>query len=169
MSRAWAAAPALFAVPLLVGATAQTPDFSGTWRLDAAGVVSTAGRGGRRGLGTGPGGGLGLGPPAELVTIRQDGSALIAEEPDGVRITYRLDGEAVLNTIAVGGGAARGVGTYRSRWEDGSLVTAFTVRVPNGVTRDYREVRSLAPEGAMIVELSATGASARRVTYRKSP
>jgi hypothetical protein len=153
--------------------TPARPDFSGTWLLDERASQALAGGGAGGGAGTGQGGGLGLGPPPERITISQNASEMIVEETFGstrTRLRYRLDGNLVRNNVAVGGGRARGSGGFRSSWDGDRLVTSFTVQVMNVPAREYREVRSLTPEGTLIVEISAVGrvTAGRRTEYQRA-
>jgi hypothetical protein len=154
-------------------ATLARPDFSGTWELDEQASQALAGGGMGGGAGTGQGGGLGLGPPPERMTIRQSASEMTVEEAFGTRRTrlrYRFDGILARNNVAIAGGRASGSGGFRSSWEGERLVTAMTVQVMNVPVREYREVRSLTPEGTLIVEISAVGRVllGRRTVYRRA-
>ncbi len=146
-----------------------TPDFSGTWKMDAARGSAT---GGGRGGGRGTGGGLGLGPSAEVLTIRQDTKTLVVEErrgTDTARMTYAFDGRAVSNTIPAGRSAgAKAI--YVSRWDGDRLVTKITAPAGRGSsdTAEYQEIRSLDPDGSMLLETTLPGQpNARKVVYVK--
>jgi len=149
------------------------PDFSGTWRLDSAGAPARGGGG--TGRGTGQGGGLGLGPPPAEMTIQQDATRLEVRYPDRSPQLYRLDGVRTDNPVSVGGGASTGTGTFDSRWQGATLVTTFTVQVSSAAPLTYREARSIAADGRMIVDvalLSAPGragppGSGRQTVYRR--
>ena len=68
-------AAALFVAASVVSVFAQTPDFSGTWKLDTDRSEITAGRGGRRG-------GRGGGTPNAMV-ITQTATELTIEQSAG--------------------------------------------------------------------------------------
>ena len=162
------------ATPASSATPAGVPDFSGTWRLDTAGAAVRGGGAGT-GRGTGQGGGLGLGPPPAEMTIRQTATTLEVRYSDRSPNTYRLDGVRTENPVAVGGGATTGTGAFDSRWQKGVLVTTFTVQVGAAAPLTYREARSIAADGRMIVDvalLSAPGragppGSGRQSVYRR--
>jgi len=163
-------------VPQSSGAPVDARNFSGTWRLESAGAAVRGGGAGT-GRGTGQGGGLGLGPPPADMTIQQDATRMEIRYTGGQTHIYRLDGTRTENPVSVGGGAASGIGTFESRWQDATLVTTFSVTVGSAAPRTYRETRSIAGNGTMIVEVavvSAPGARGggavpgRRSVYRRT-
>ncbi len=155
--------------PQVAVATRPGPDFSGAWKVDASRNTST---GGGRGSGRGTGGGLGLGPSADELTIKQDAKTLVFDEHRGAetaRLTYRLDGEPVANTISAGRRAGDKA-SYVSRWDGGRLVTKITAPAGPGIsdTVEYQEIRSLDRDGSMVVETTQPGQpNARKVVYLK--
>jgi hypothetical protein len=159
------------------GAQART-DFTGVWKLDTtATTVSGGGRGDRSGNASGgggrAGGGLGLGPPAQELRIRHDSSTLRVTEfrgGDSVVITYRLDGRRTTNATTMGRGRTADA-FYTTSWDGLRFVTNILTRIENrgGVTTlEYREVRSLATDGAMVIETTFVGGpGGRTAVYRR--
>src|SRR5215510_6189000 len=96
LARVGPMAAAVLAVATI--ASAQKPDFSGTWTLDPASAPA-AGGGGR----AGGGGALGNGP----ATVKQTADALTIERTMGdarVTLTYKLDGSESRNMMMGRGG-----------------------------------------------------------------
>ena len=92
LARVGVIAAAILAVATV--ASAQKPDFSGTWTLDPASAPATGGGGG---------GALGNGP----ATVKQTADALTIERTMGdakVTLTYKLDGTDSRNMMMGGGG-----------------------------------------------------------------
>jgi hypothetical protein len=82
-------------------ASAQKPDFSGTWTLDPASAPAPGGGGGGGGRGGGRGG---LGPGG---TVKQSADTLTVDRTIGenkVTMTYKLDGSETKNTMTGRGG-----------------------------------------------------------------
>jgi hypothetical protein len=151
----------------------QRPDFSGAWKLDTA---ASSAAGGGRGNGTGPtrgtGGGLALGPSPSAMTIRQDASSLAIEYRTGAattRVRYFLDGRESRGTMPVGGRGTAVPAVFTSAWEDARLVTTMVIKPDGQPAREYREVRSLAADGSMVVEITRRDLpdNSRRSVYRK--
>lgn len=124
---------------------AQTPpDFSGTWKLDAARTAKANPAGA-------------LLPSDAPFTIRQTAAALIIErqtERGLARTTFALDGAESRNmsipfTIRT-----------KSRWDGRRLVTEGTqAHIENAghdVPTPYREARWIEQDGAMVVEITRT-------------
>lgn len=163
-------------ITLLVAASVraeQRPDFSGVWKLDAK---ASSAAGGGRGTGSGPtrttGGGLALGPPPEKLTIRQDMASLDVEYRAGTaaaHLKYRLEGSEAGNTMPVGGRGAPLPAKFTSVWSDATLVTTIVLEPGGQPVREYREIRSLLPDGSMVVEITRRDLpdNIRRSVYRK--
>lgn len=167
---------ALFAAALFaLRVPAQSrPDFSGVWTQDTARTASVGGgRGQRESAGGGRGGGLGLGPPAEQLTIQQTMTTLTVDERRGTatsRIVYALTGKTSKNAIVAG----RGSGTtaqYVSKWKDARLITTITAQVSsvNKTKVQYDETRYVDADGSLVVETTMVGQpNMRRLVYAKS-
>ena len=166
---------ALVAAP----AQAQTPDFSGTWRLDRdasdmpdRGAGPRGGRGGGPGRGARRGGGPGaFGGPAGTLVITQSADLLTIEQqtPRGGRaVSYRLDGGE--STSA----GPRGDLVTSSSWDGPTLLTVGTMQMstPRGeFSMDIIEQRSLSADGRTLtlqsVRMLPFGEVASTLVYRK--
>ena len=166
---------ALVAAP----AQAQTPDFSGTWRLDRdasdipeRGAGPRGGRGGGPGRGARRGGGPGaFGGPAATLVITQSADLLTIEQqtPRGSRaVSYRLDGGE--STSA----GPRGDLVTSSSWDGPTLLTVGTMQMstPRGeFSMDIIEQRSLSADGRTLtvqsVRMLPFGEVASTLVYRK--
>jgi len=169
------------ALTIVGNARAQVrPDFSGHWKLDQqASNVSGGGRGDPNGQATGggggAGGGIGLGPAALELIIQQSDTALVVQEilasGDTAPIQYRLKGGRVRNMITVGRGRISEA-QYSSRWDKSRISTSIDRNMTSarGNTRlQYRELRYLADDGAMIVDITMQGRpGGRKSIYRKT-
>jgi hypothetical protein len=134
-----------FILTAATAAAAQTaPDFSGTWKLDAARTVKANPAGA-------------LMPSDTPFTIRQTAAAIIIErqtERGLARTTFALDGAESRNmsipfTIRT-----------KSRWDGPRLIIEGTqAHIENAghdVPTPYREVRWIERDGAMVVEITRT-------------
>jgi hypothetical protein len=146
-----------------MSAAQSRPDFSGRWTLDPSkSTMSGGGRDGARGGGGGRGGGIGLGPPAEQLTITQTTATLEMALVIGGQsrtVTYVLDGSRRQNMLPVGQGGTVEA-TYQSRWDGAKLVTtiARTITARGGTTiARYREVVSIDKDGRLVIETTASG------------
>ena len=166
---------ALVAMP----AEAQTPDFSGTWRLDRnASDMPERGAGPRGGRGGGPGrrggrpgGPGGFGGPAATLVVTQSAGLLTIEQqtPRGNRsASYRLDGGE--STSA----GPRGALVTTSSWDGPTLLTVGTLEMstPRGdFSIDIIEQRSLSADGRTLtvqsVRMLPFGEVASTLVYRK--
>jgi len=118
-------------------AMAQTPDFSGTWKINLIkSDAAPAGRGGQQmdmsGLT------LTITQTADVLTIVQGGMG-----PERT-VTYNLDGSETTNQMG------RGEMKSTSKWEGAKLVTqgSSTFDTPNGQrTMTMKEVRELSKDG----------------------
>ncbi len=157
-------AAALFVAASVVSVFAQTPDFSGTWKLDTDRSEITAGRGGRRG-------GRGGGTP-NAMGITQTATELTIEQSAGNQsrtLTYTLEGES---SIPAGRGGSM---TITSHWDGATLVSEGSQELSfggGGITIDVREVRSLSQDGqTLTVEVTRTtprGANTNTLVYTKA-
>ena len=151
----------------------RRPSFAGTWTLDA---TRSAAAGGGRGAvdtpGGGRGGGLGLGPSAESLFVREQTSDVLnIEERRGretAQIAYRFDRSEP--TVLPAGRNAGTEALALSRWQGSRMVTTITLSAAAvGGAATYEEVRWLEADGAMVVEIRRSGdANMRRTVYRRA-
>jgi hypothetical protein len=153
-------AAAVFAVASV--ASAQKPDFSGTWTLDpdASGMAAPAGggRGGGRG-----GGALGNGPS----TVKQTADALVIERTMGdnkVTLTYKLDGTESKNTM-MGRGGTPTEQVSVAKW-DGSKLVITTKMDMGGQTVETTQNWSLA--GSVLTVESTNARGTQKRVYKKT-
>lgn len=148
-----------------VAVSGQTPpDFSGTWTLDASkSEMPQMGRmGGER-----------MGRMGEMtLTIKQNAETLTIDQKMGQMsrtLTYKLDGSESTNP-GMRGGEVKST----SKWDGDKLVTESTQTMngPSGeMTIKSREVRSLAADGTMLVEMTREtprGTSTSKLIFRKA-
>jgi len=164
----------LLTVLVTTSAFAQgVPDLSGKWKLDARHSTAIGGARGRGAGGGGQrGGGLGLGPPADQLTITQDRISITIVERGAARsprFVLRLDGEPAPRALPAGRGAPGPASTVTTM-VDGRITTLVTMPAPGGrPPLHYEEVRYLDPDGALVVEIAMTGRpNMRRVVYTKA-
>jgi hypothetical protein len=133
-------------------ASAQKPDFSGTWILDQAGAP-----GGGRG-----GGALGNGP----ATVKQTADALTIERTMGdaqVTLTYKLDGTDSRNMMtAPNGQQADSLST--ARW-DGSKLTIVTKQEMAGQVTESTQVWTV--EGSTLTVETTNSRGTQKRVYKK--
>jgi hypothetical protein len=150
----------------------QRPSLEGEWTLD---VSRSSATGGGRGQvdtpGGGRGGGLGLGPSAESLLVRQTSESLTVEERHGretARIIYRFDRSESIELPA--GRNAGTQATALSRWQGSRLVTTITLPATAvGAATTYEETRWLETDGTMVVEIRRPGEpNLRRTVYRRT-
>lgn len=139
-------------------ASAQTPDFSGTWALDESKskVVATAGI-----IGLIPAGA----PKMLHITHPANGTVVIESQINEAHVRIYKPGRET-STPAGQGGAV----TMTARWEGTSLVGEGALKAPNGDTTTVREVVSVSPDGkALTMEVTTTAAakSTSSLVYRK--
>jgi hypothetical protein len=156
------------AVILALAASQAGVDFSGKWTIDRARSSATGGGRGAGGgaPGGGQGGGLGLGPAPDALVITQSAQTLTIEEHRGgdvSRVIYRLDGKPTTNTIAAGRSTG-GISNATSAWQNKRLVTTITYPL-SATSKDtvvMEEVRSIDPDGSLVVETTIMGQPNRR-------
>jgi hypothetical protein len=153
-------AAAILAVATM--ASAQKPDFSGTWTLDpAASGAPAGGGGGGGGRGGGRGGILGMGPS----TVKQSATDLVVESTMGenkVTRTYKLDGTESKNTITTGRGTMEAVSV--AKW-DGAKLSIVTKQSMGDQTFETTEVWSVDGSTLTVESTNARGTTKR--VYKK--
>ena len=128
--------------------TAQSPDFSGTWRLDDANskVVATAGIIGL----------ISAGAPKTLhITQPANGTVVIESQVNEAHVRIYKPGRES-STPAGQGGAV----TMITKWEGKSLVSQGALKAPNGDTTTVREMVSLSADGKVLTMEVSTFAKA---------
>ena len=133
-------------------ASAQKPDFSGTWILDQAGAP-----GGGRG-----GGALGNGP----ATVKQTADALTIERTMGdakVTLTYRLDGTESRNMM-MGRGGQPADSMSIAKW-DGPRLTIVTKQESDGQVTESTQVWTVEGNTLTVEATNARGTQKR--VYKK--
>ena len=144
----------------LLGATvsAQTPDFSGTWRLDEAKskVVATAGIIGL----------ISAGAPKTLhITQPANGTVVIESQVNEAHVRIYKPGRET-STPAGQGGAVM----MTTKWEGKSLISEGALKAPNGDTTTIREVVSVSADGKVLtmdVTTSAAEKASSSLVYTK--
>lgn len=167
---------------LTVALRAQTPDFSGTWTLDAPAVATTPAVPGTPAAAAAPGDmGSGWGSP---ITIAQTAQRLTVEyaffsrydlQPP-LRFVYALDGSEARNVVTMGRGEQ--IEVSRARWEGAALVITTAHHVAGqGASKPFvvEVTRKLTLESpsTLVLEVSRGGVlggapSTTRSIYRKS-
>lgn len=154
--RAGVMAAAILAVATV--ASAQKPDFSGTWTLDPA----SAPAGGDGGGGGGGGGALGSGP----ATVKQTADALTIERTMGgaqVTQTYKLDGSDSRN-VMTGPGGQEIDSMSNAKW-DGPKLTIVTKAEMGGQIMQLTQVWTL--EGNTLTIDSTSPRGTQKRVYKK--
>jgi hypothetical protein len=143
-------------VAVAIAASAQQPDFSGTWTLDLS--SAPAGSGGDRGGGSA----LGNGP----TTVKQTADTLTIQRMiggDTAPLTYQLDGTGSRNSFVDGDG--RGVDSLTTVRGDGPRLTIVTKQERNGKLAEATEVWTIAGN-TLTVEAATEGCTQKRI-YKK--
>jgi hypothetical protein len=156
LARVGMIAAAILAVATV--ASAQKPDFSGTWTLDPASTPDAGGGSGGRG----GGGGLGNGP----ATVKQTADALTIERTMGdvaVTLTYKLDGAQSRNMLM--GSAGQPADAMSTATWDGSRLTIVTKQEAGGQLSEFTEVWSVA--GSTLTVESTTASGTQKRVYKK--
>lgn len=156
LARMGVIAAAILAVATV--ASAQKPDFSGTWTLDPASAPAAGGGGG----GGGGRGVLGNGP----ATVKQTADALTIERTMGdatVTLTYKLDGTESRNTmVGRGGESVDSVST--AKW-DGPRLTIVTKQEMGGEVTESTHVWTV--EGSTLTVETTNARGTQRRVYKK--
>ena len=156
LARGAVMAAAILAVATV--ASAQKPDFSGTWTLDPASAPAAGGGGGRGG----GGGALGNGP----ATVKQTADALTIERTmgdDKAILTYKLDGSESRNVMMSRGGQAADSLSI-AKWE-GSKLTIVTKQEMGGEVTESTQVWTVAGSTLTVETTNARGTQKR--VYKK--
>lgn len=126
--------------------SAQSPDFSGTWKLDEDKSVVTA-TAGIIGL-------IPAGAPKTLhITQSANGTLVIESQINEAHARMYRPGKQTVTPAGQGGAV-----TATSKWEGASLVTEGALKAPNGDTTNIREVLSLGAGGTLKMEVTTTAA-----------
>jgi hypothetical protein len=153
LARVGVIAAAVLAVATV--ASAQKPDFSGTWTLDPASAPAAGGRGG----GGGP---LGNGP----ATVKQTADALTIERTmggDKVTLTYKLDGTESRNML-MGRGGQQADSLSTAKW-DGRKLTIVTKQEMGGQITESTQVWTV--EGNTLTVETTNARDTQKRIYKK--
>lgn len=162
---------AVLALAIAALAFAQAkPDFSGTWTLD----LDKSEMGGSPGSGPGgdrPGRGQGFPLDAKFV-VKQTATELSIDQQVGGNsnvTTFKLDGSESANTGMRGGQVKS-----KARWDGNRLIveSTQTMNTPDGErSLDTKEIRSLAPDGTMVVErttVTPRGTRTQKLVFKRT-
>ena len=135
--------------------SAQGPDLSGTWQLDAANskVTATAGL-----IGLIPAGA----PKMLHITQPSNGSIVIESQVNEAHVRIYKPG-AQTSTPAGQGGAV----TMTTKWEGRALVSEGAMKAPNGDTTTVKEVVALSADGKVLTIEINTAAAASTLVYTR--
>ena len=135
-------------------ASAQKPDFSGTWALDPASAAAAGGAGGHNALGNGP------------ATVKQTADALTITRTmgdDTVTLTYKLDGSDSRNMME--GPAGQPADSMSNVKWDGSKLTIVTKQEVGGRLAEATEVWSA--QGSTLTVETSTARGTQKLVYKK--
>lgn len=136
-----------------VSLSAQAPDFSGTWALDAekSQVIATAGI-----LGL-----ISAGAPKTLhITQPANGTLVIESQINEAHVRIYKPG-AQTSTPAGQGGAV----IMTTKWEGRALVSEGAMKAPNGDTTTVKEVVALSADGKVLtIEINTAAAASATAT-----
>jgi hypothetical protein len=129
-------------------ASAQAPDFSGTWRLDEgkSKIVATAGI-----IGLIPAGA----PKTLHITHPANGTVVVESQINEAHVRIYKPGRES-STPAGQGGAV----TMQAKWEGKTLVSEGALKAPNGDTTAVREAMSVSADGKVLTLDVTTSAQA---------
>jgi hypothetical protein len=145
------------ALPIVasVALTAQTPDFSGTWRLDEenSNVVATAGIVGL----------IPAGAPKTLhITHPSNGSLVIESQINEAHVRIYKPGRET-STPAGQGGAV----TMTTKWNGRTVASEGALKAPNGDTTPVKELWTLSGDGKMLTLQTTVGQNVSTMKYTK--
>ena len=138
--------------------SAQAPEFSGTWALDAekSKVIATAGIIGL----------ISAGAPKTLhITQPANGTVVIESQMNEAHVRIYKPG-AQTSTPAGQGGAV----TMTTKWEGRALVSEGAIKAPNGDTTTVKEVVALSADGKVLtidVNTAAAETAASTLVYTR--
>ena len=138
-----------------VSLSAQAPDFSGTWALDAekSTVIATAGLIGL----------ISAGAPKTLhITQPANGTLVIESQINEAHVRIYKPG-AQTSTPAGQGGAV----TMATKWDGRALVSEGALKAPNGDTTNVKEVVALSADGKVLTIDVTTSAAASTLVYTR--
>jgi hypothetical protein len=161
---------AIAVVAATIALAQARPDFSGTWTLDLdkseTGAPPAGAPGGDR-----PGRGQGFPLDATFV-VKQTASELSIDQRvagNSTVTTFKLDGSENVNTGMRGGQVKS-----KARWDGNRLIVESTqpLNTPDGErSLDTKEIRSLAPDGTMVVErttVTPRGTRTQKLVFKKT-
>ena len=147
----------LSAVVVSASLQAQSPDFSGTWRLDESKskVVASAGL-----IGLIPAGA----PKTLHITQPANGTVVIESQINEAHVRIYKPGRET-STPAGQGGAV----TMTTKWEGRSLISEGALKAANGDTTSVKEVVSLSADGKVLsLEVTTSAAAAAAAPGEKA-
>lgn len=135
-----------------------TPNFSGTWTLNAekSGMTAPAGGGGRGAGGGGP------------MTVTQNDKQLTVERTMGqntVKTVYNLDGTESKNEMSRGGQTMTSTST--AKWDGNKLVITTKGEGPNGPTESV-QTWSMNADNTLTIEQPGRGGAMQKRVYDKT-
>lgn len=140
-----------------VSLSAQAPDFSGTWALDAekSKVTATAGITGL----------ISAGAPKTLhITQPANGTLVIESQINEAHVRIYKPGAQTSTPAGQGGAVA-----MTSKWEGRALVSEGAMKAPNGDTTTIKEVVALSADGKVLtIEINTAAAASATATARQA-
>lgn len=143
------------AIAASVALSAQSPDFSGTWRLDDAksNVVATAGI-----IGLIPAGA----PKTLHITQPSNGSLVIESQINEAHVRIYKPGRETSTPAGQGGSV-----TMTTKWDGRTVTSEGALKAPNGDTTSVKEVLTLSADGKTMTLQTTVGANASTLVYSK--
>jgi hypothetical protein len=160
LARVGVIAAAILAVATV--ASAQKPDFSGTWTLDPASAPAAGSEGSGGGGRGGGGGALGNGP----AMVKQTADTLTIERTMGdaeVTLTFKLDGTESRNMMMSRGGQPVDA-LSTARW-DGPKLTIVTKQEMGGQVTESTQVWTV--EGSTLTVETTNARGTQKRVYKK--
>jgi hypothetical protein len=151
--RSWAVVTLLAATSIV--ASAQTPDFSGTWRLDEAKsqIVPAAPIVGL----------IPAGAPKTLhVTQPANGSLVIESQINEAHVRIYKPGRETSTPAGQGGTVS-----ITAAWQGRTLVGDGALKAPSGEITPVKEALSLSPDGKVMTMQTTVGQSSSTMIYTK--
>jgi hypothetical protein len=145
----------VIAIAASVALSAQSPDFSGTWRLDDAksNVVATAGI-----IGLIPAGA----PKTLHITQPSNGSLVIESQINEAHVRIYKPGRETSTPAGQGGSV-----TMTTKWDGRTVTSEGALKAPNGDTTSVKEVLTLSADGKTMTLQTTVGANASTLVYSK--